>query len=267
MISLLNFIDAGFVITLGLLILISSAILVYCYRRLNILEDSVIEHGRILQNFIINYNTQMQHHYATQQSNSLNSDLATNDSDVDFDNINQQNIKQINLENKINVSENSSVNLDDDEDDDDSDNASDSENDNASDSENDNESDVESDNEINNEDNNNSKDNENSSDSDSENANDTITTNELVIDENDDFLNNIPINISELDLNTSIGSKIINLTNLDNNENIQPVTEKKNYNKMKVDDLRILAVTNNLLSNDDAQTTKKADLIKLIANQ
>ena len=30
--------------------------MLYCYRRLNLLEKSVIEHGKILQNFIINYN-------------------------------------------------------------------------------------------------------------------------------------------------------------------------------------------------------------------
>ena len=38
MISLLNFIDTGFMITLGLLILVSGAIMLYCYRRLNILK-------------------------------------------------------------------------------------------------------------------------------------------------------------------------------------------------------------------------------------
>ena len=59
MISLLNFIDTGFIITLGLLILISGAVMLYCYRRLNILENSVIEHGKILQNFIMNYNNQV----------------------------------------------------------------------------------------------------------------------------------------------------------------------------------------------------------------
>ena len=56
MISLLNFIDTGFIITLGLLLLVSGAVMLYCYRRLNILENSLIEHGKILQNFIVNYN-------------------------------------------------------------------------------------------------------------------------------------------------------------------------------------------------------------------
>ena len=60
MFDLLNFIDTGFIITLGLLLLVGGAIMLYCYRRLNILENSVIEHGKILQNFIMNYNNQMQ---------------------------------------------------------------------------------------------------------------------------------------------------------------------------------------------------------------
>ena len=60
MLTLLNFIDTGFIITLGLLLLVSGAVMLYCYRRLNILENSIIEHGKILQNFIMNYNNQNQ---------------------------------------------------------------------------------------------------------------------------------------------------------------------------------------------------------------
>ena len=65
MISLLNFIDTGFIITLGLLLLFTGAVMLYCYRRLNVLENSLIEHGKILQNFIVNYNNQV---LVTQQS-------------------------------------------------------------------------------------------------------------------------------------------------------------------------------------------------------
>ena len=41
---------------------------------------------------------------------------------------------------------------------------------------------------------------------------------------------------------------------------------KKNYSKMKVDDLKTIAVTRNLIDNEAAQKMKKADLIKLIQN-
>ena len=39
---------------------------------------------------------------------------------------------------------------------------------------------------------------------------------------------------------------------------------RKNYSKMKVDDLKTIAVTRNLIDNETAQKTKKADLIKLL---
>ena len=59
MLHLFKFIDSGFLLTLGLLLLIGGSIMLYCYRRLNLLERSIIEHGKILQNFIVNYNNQM----------------------------------------------------------------------------------------------------------------------------------------------------------------------------------------------------------------
>ena len=51
--SVLDFIDTGFIITLGLILILCGGIMFYCYRRLNILENSIFEHGRILQTFII----------------------------------------------------------------------------------------------------------------------------------------------------------------------------------------------------------------------
>merc|ERR1711861_71499 len=89
MISLLNFIDAGFIITLGLLLLVSGTIMLYCYRRLNLLENSLIEHGKILQNFIINYNNQLNLHTKLE---GLDNNYVTNN-------------KSNNLENKISVSD------------------------------------------------------------------------------------------------------------------------------------------------------------------
>ena len=52
--NLLNFIDTGFIIILAILLIISGGIMFYCYRRLNLLEDSIINQGRILQNLIVN---------------------------------------------------------------------------------------------------------------------------------------------------------------------------------------------------------------------
>ena len=109
MISLLNFIDTGFIITLGLLLLVSGAVMLYSYRRLNILENSLIEHGKILQNFIVNYNNHNQF-LVNQQSQfgSLESISNTN----------------INLQNKNRIS------VSDDENDEDDDNEYETDNDN-----------------------------------------------------------------------------------------------------------------------------------------
>jgi len=52
--SILDIMDNGFIIILAVILLLCGSIMLYCYRRLNILENSVIEHGRILQSFIIN---------------------------------------------------------------------------------------------------------------------------------------------------------------------------------------------------------------------
>ena len=42
--------------------------------------------------------------------------------------------------------------------------------------------------------------------------------------------------------------------------------KKKNYSKMRVDELRTLVVTKNLTNNNDAQKMKKSELIDLIKN-
>ena len=94
MISLLNFIDTGFMITLGLLILVSGGIMLYCYRRLNLLENSIIEHGKILQNFIVNYNNQI----------LVNQQVLNNSPQANLENT-PDNIK---VEDKIVVSDNES---------------------------------------------------------------------------------------------------------------------------------------------------------------
>jgi hypothetical protein len=258
MTSLINFIDTGFIITLGLLILISGLVMLYCYRRLNLLENSVIEHGKILQNFILNYNSQ------TQQYNQLfkTSNLTTINEENNSENIekfieSENNIKKINLEDKIDVSDNDDSDSDDDSDDD----SEDEDNENI---ENDDKSVVDSENSIE-EINNNLQIQPSDIQSDESLKNENFSTVNLESsNEEDDFLNNVPINIDSMDF--QMKSKIIDLNiqenNLSNEDN--KLDKKKNYSKMKVDDLRVLVVTNNLTSNEDAQNMKKNDLIKLI---
>ena len=45
------------------------------------------------------------------------------------------------------------------------------------------------------------------------------------------------------------------------------INKRKNYSKMKVDDLKTLVVTRNLTDNETSQKMKKSDLVKLLQNQ
>ena len=224
MIFLLNFIDTGFIITLGLLLLVSGAVMLYCYRRLNILENSLIEHGKILQNFIVNYNNQF---LATQQNQlgGLESESTTN----------------LQNQNRISVSDDEDEYEDDEE-----------ENDNGneeSDENLDEESDEESD--------------EEGEEGEEENLvikNDSLS---LKNEENpeDVFLTNLPIDLNELNLD----SKIIKLETPETEvEPTEKVNEKKNYSRMKVDELKTLVVTKDLTSTEEAHKMQKKDLLKLL---
>ena len=55
-----------------------SFVFFYLYKRVNILENSLIEHGKILQNFIQNYNYQIINSTVPQNINYENTDINTN---------------------------------------------------------------------------------------------------------------------------------------------------------------------------------------------
>jgi hypothetical protein len=292
---LFKFIDSGFLLTFGLILLISGGIMLYCYRRLNLLEKSVIEHGKILQNFIMNYNIQMQHFSLLNKSMSTTTTSNTNNVEntrseyVEFDKI-----KKINLGEKISVSDDEG---DEDEDEDDED---DNEEDNEDEEEDDEEDD---DDEADDEDDDVDEDDDEDEDEDDEHedvdddinnikknkpenltivnnkleeleeledledltSSENIEVNKQTISSFDDetFLKNLPINLDSFTLdNTNSNPKIINLENIqDTNDK---TGERKNYSKMKVDDLKTLVVTKNLIDNESAQKMKKSDLVKLL---
>ena len=295
---LFKFIDSGFLLTLGLLLLISGGIMLYCYRRLNLLEKSLIEHGKILQNFIINYNMQMQHfslvnnslHSSKNKSNTTTNDETNRTEYVEFDKI-----KKINLGEKIAVS--------DDEDNDDEDEDEDEDDDENDDKEDDNdkEDEDEQDDDEDDEDDEDDDDDEDDEDDDTEDVEDkkkskinvkkdnldnlAISNNKLVenledvtdlenieldepnISNSDDetFFNNLPINLTSFTLETNNNQKIINLETVENSND--KTGERRNYSKMKVDDLKSLVVTKNLTDNETAQKMKKSDLVKLLQLQ
>ena len=245
MISLLNFIDTGFIITLGLLLLVSGAVMLYCYRRLNILENSLIEHGKILQNFIVNYNNQI---LATQQNQlgGLESESTTN----------------LQNQNRISVS--------DDEDDDDEkedDNDDEDDDDEKEDDNDDEDDDDEEEDDNDHEESNENLDEESDEESDEENEEEDLVIKNDTFEPNNEenpedvFLTNLPIDLTELNLD----SKIIKLETPETEvEPTEKVNEKKNYSRMKVDELRTLVVTKDLISTEEAQKMQKKDLLKLL---
>ena len=268
MLSLLNFIDTGFLITLGIICLTSGLIMLYCYRRLNLLENSIIEHGKILQSFIMNYNNQMVYNksfiekgfntentYKNSDKNPEDENLKDNEkiyvSDEDEE-TNDDSVKILQLKDKTDDSINEENSDSDSEEDSDSD--SEEDDDSNSDEESDKDEisrNIKSINIMNN---------------DTKNNDDSIK--ELITDiENTSFseILSCDVELEKIDTN-DISSKIIELNN-DKLEEIDKkisVGENPNYKKMKVDDLRILVVTKNLTDNDNALKLKKDELIKLL---
>jgi hypothetical protein len=268
--------------------------MLYCYRRLNLLEKSVIEHGKILQNFIMNYNIQMQHfsllNKSMSTSNTTNNVENTRSEYVEFDKV-----KKINLGEKISVSDNEDEDEDEDEDDEDKEDEEDKDEDDDDDEvdddedeDDDDEADDEDDDKDEDEDEDDKDEDDDSNEDDDdknklknltivnnkleelEDLEDLITSenievNEQTISSFDDetFLKNLPINLDSFTLdNTNSNPKIINLENIqDTNDK---TGERKNYSKMKVDDLKTLVVTKNLIDNENAQKMKKSDLVKLL---
>jgi len=264
MLHLFKFIDSGFLLTLGLLLLIGGSVMLYCYRRLNLLERSIIEHGKILQNFIANYNIQMSSLCLLNNSGTCNYETCNNDEEV---------IKKINSEKKIAVSDDENEDEDDEDDEDEDEEEEDEEDDDEDDDDEDDEDEDEDEDKttipkiinisesltVNNE-------FYETIDNPNENNKHPLEVTELAsfnyLNTDDDiFIKNMPINLTNLDEDLEKSSKVITLEN--NFETTQKV-EKRNYSKMRIDDLRTLAVTKNLLENESAQKMKKNDLVKLL---
>ena len=239
--SFLNFIDTGFIFTLGLILVVGGGIMLYCYRRLNVLENSVIEHGKILHNFIANYNQSRQSPLPPYRNRLNTIEESVEDEDENI------NIKQVitNIDgDKIVVSDNES------DDDNDSEEVSDEE---VSDEE---MSDMEGDIET---------------IGDELDIQDDIVEADFDIKDVEDVKEFVPSmfqnmtlntytdndndNDSPIDISLETFSKIINLAEEE---------EKPKFNKMKVDELREYAVTHNFMNTQEANKLKKGDLLKVV---
>ena len=236
--------------------------MLYCYRRLNLLEKSVIEHGKILQNFIINYNIQMQHLSLVNKQMFTSKNNNTNVENDRTEYVEFDKIKKINLGEKITVSDNE-------DDDDDKDDDEDEDEQEDKDHEDEDEDEDDEDEGTSNITKNNSENLtiSNNKVEDLEDLEDltNIQQNGQTISNFDDetFLKNLPINLDSFTLdNTNNDPKIITLENIENSSD--KTGERKNYSKMKVDDLKTLVVTRNLTDNETAQKMKKSDLVKLL---
>merc|ERR1712086_843442 len=210
---LLNFINSGFIITFGLLLIISGVIMLFFYKRLKLLENSIIEHGKILQNFIINYNNHLQNN-TNQHVNEMQNEIQNN-----YHHINQY--KQQNNIDEDNLDED---NLDEDEEDEEDD------------------SEIDSDSDTEDEDKDLKVENEDLKVENEEIDNELKKIDLIDIKDNDDFLNNEPIDINNLD----DSSKKISINEVESDNKL---AFKKNYSKIKVDDLKVLLVTQNIISN------------------
>ena len=228
MLTLLNFIDTGFIITLGLLLLVSGAVMLYCYRRLNVLENSIIEHGKILQNFIMNYNNQNQ--IIMQSLNPNVGNMENEEMNTNLETIDENN-RNIQLDNRISVSDDEEY--------------------------------TDSENSVEEEDSSEEYTDDSNSDDEEQNNNGFNDIKKIVINDEDleektiKLESDLPLEVNDLKLDSK-------KLELDLSEEIKNNNEKKNFSRMKVDDLRILAVTKNLTDNEKAQQMKKSDLVKLL---
>lgn len=242
---------SGFIISLGITLLLSGLIMYYCVQRINSLEQSLVKQGEIIQTFIYKLNN------LELQNNSIphHSNLETN-----FNTDNQI------IESKIDVSDDEG---DDDEEDVESDNEEYIEdNDNIKlltiDSKNSNflqqsNSDIESDSDSNSD-----SDNQSISDIEELKEDNIVPSSDISSLENlqDISLNKIEkIVVDDDDINDNNDKdkdkKVIEINNDDLSETI-------NYSKMKVNELRELAVKKNLVKSTDNTKYKKDELIQLL---
>ena len=260
MVSIFSILDGSFLITLGVILLISGIIMLYCYRRLNLLESSIIEQGRILQTFIMNYNNANNQLIYSQNFKNPNTFIENyNKIDISDDENNKH-------------SADTDSNVTDDEDDED-------------DEDDDQDDDIDSEDDIQEKDL--DEDDEDDDDEDDEDEQDLgkekhdiekIDIKELDVnfkfdnvenldDQEFDFYNDITM-IQPSSSKKNESPKIVNLNNEDlcNVEKTISKNQTKGFSKMKIDDLRVLAVTKNKLNNEEANKLKKKELIELLQN-
>ena len=246
---------SGFIISLGITLLLSGLIMYYCVQRMNQLSNSLVKQGEIIQTFIYKLNNLELQYNSNNVTTNLNNQLVedkinvSDDDDVsdddvsdddgeDSDDDNKQNIKLLAFDGKT------------------SSNIVDIETDYS-----DSESDEETDEETHEENINNATNSKNNSDIQAFISNNLIASSESSIEKMDtvSFDSSDKNSSDNITLNDKIdddSKKIIELSN--------DIEEHVNYNKLKVTELKELAIKKNLVKSNDTTKYKKDELIQLL---
>ena len=241
---------SGFIISLGITLLLSGLIMYYCVQRINSLEQSLVKQGEIIQTFIYKLNNlELQNNSIPHQSNletNFNTDNHLVESKIDVsddedDDEEGEEGEEHDTDNEEHVEDNDNIKL----------LTIDSKNSNFLEQSSDIESDSDSDSDS---------DNQSISDIEELKEDNIVPSSDISSLENlqDISLNNIEKIVVDDDINDDDkDKKVIEINNDDLTENI-------NYSKMKVNELRELAVKKNLVKSNDNTKYKKDELIQLL---
>jgi len=237
---------SGFIISLGITLLLSGLIMYYCVQRINSLEQSLVKQGEIIQTFIYKLNNlELQNNSIPHQSNletntNTNNKLVESKIDVSDDEHDEESDEH-DTDNEEHVEDNDNIKL----------LTIDSKNSNFLEQSSDIESDSDSDSDS---------DNQSISDIEELKEDNIVPSSDISSLENlqDISLNKIEKIVVDDDINDNDkDKKVIEINNDDLTENI-------NYSKMKVNELRELAVKKNLVKSTDNTKYKKDELIQLL---
>jgi hypothetical protein len=237
---------SGFIISLGITLLLSGLIMYYCVQRINSLEQSLVKQGEIIQTFIYKLNNlELQNNSIPHQSNletntNTNNELVESKIDVSDDEHDEESDEH-DTDNEEHVEDNDNIKL----------LTIDSKNSNFLEQSSDIESDSDSDSDS---------DNQSISDIEELKEDNIVPSSDISSLENlqDISLNKIEKIVVDDDINDNDkDKKVIEINNDDLTENI-------NYSKMKVNELRELAVKKNLVKSTDITKYKKDELIQLL---
>ncbi len=241
---------SGFIISLGITLLLSGLIMYYCVQRINSLEQSLVKQGEIIQTFIYKLNNlELQNNSIPHQSNletNFNTDNQLVESKIDVsddedDDEEGEEGEEYDTDNEEHVEDNDNIKL----------LTIDSKNSNFLEQSSDIESDSDSDSDS---------DNQSISDIEELKEDNIVPSSDISSLENlqDISLNKIEKIVVDDDINDNDkDKKVIEINNDDLTENI-------NYSKMKVNELRELAVKKNLVKSTDNTKYKKDELIQLL---